>query len=390
VFQGNGNNEIVFARSTDHGQTFSQPTKLSEGSLDNQFADIAVTRNGTLYVAWNGTTGSRANGSPAMVYATSTNGGRSFSKPAVAARYDGFDAADTAGDPQEAAEAHEKAFENADGPESDAAPSSAGDSRDCGSGPFACRSGFTFFRHDSQPRITADPTDTSNTVYMVYDATVPSTEVASTSTYNTAPVAADGTLRVGQGSIYLTKKAGGSSTWTTPTRLAPETKGHQLFPDINADAGHLFAIWHDSRNDSGYSVQNPPGNATAKDAQGFHRPSSGIDTYGASSVNGGSSWTVSRMSSGTQQPNYEMFGDRRVPFHGDYNYVSSVGGFAYGTWTDDRQVVPGDDQRYTGGEGFDVLQCRTPDPAGEDGYGADTCPNAGGLDQDVYGASLTP
>jgi hypothetical protein len=390
VFQGNGNNEIVFARSTDHGQTFSQPTKLSEGSLDNQFADIAVTRNGTLYVAWNGTTGSRANGSPAMVYATSTDGGRSFSKPAVAARYDGFDAADTAGDPQEAAEAHEKAFENADGPESDAAPSSAGDSRDCGSGPFACRSGFTFFRHDSQPRITADPTDTSNTVYMVYDATVPSTEVASTSTYNTAPVAADGTLRVGQGSIYLTKKAGGSSTWTTPTRLAPETKGHQLFPDINADAGHLFAIWHDSRNDSGYSVQNPPGNATAKDAQGFHRPSSGIDTYGASSVNGGSSWTVSRMSSGTQQPNYEMFGDRRVPFHGDYNYVSSVGGFAYGTWTDDRQVVPGDDQRYTGGEGFDVLQCRTPDPAGEDGYGADTCPNAGGLDQDVYGASLTP
>ena len=389
VFQGNGNNEIVFARSTDHGATFSQPTKLSEGSLDNQFADIAVTRDGTLYVAWNGTTGSRATGSPAMVYAKSTNGGRSFSKPAVAARYDGFDAADSAGDPAEAAEAHEQAFENADGPESDEAPSSAGDSRDCGSGPFACQSGFTFFRHDSQPRITADPTDTSNTVYMVYDASVPSTEVASTSTYNTAPVGADGTLRVGQGSIYLTKKAGSSSTWTTPTRLAPEATGHQWFPDINADAGRLFAIWHDSRNDRGYSVQNPPGNATAKDASGFHLASSGIDTYGASSADGGGSWTVDRMSSVTQKPDYEMFGDRRVPFHGDYNYISSVGGFAYGTWTDDRQVVPGDDPRYTGGEGFDVKQCRTPDPAGEDGYGPDTCPNAGGLDQDIYGASLT-
>ena len=231
-----------------------------------------------------------------MVYAKSTNGGRSFSKPAVAARYDGFDAADSAGDPAEAAEAHEQAFENADGPESDEAPSSAGDSRDCGSGPFACQSGFTFFRHDSQPRITADPTDTSNTVYMVYDASVPSTEVASTSTYNTAPVGADGTLRVGQGSIYLTKKAGSSSTWTTPTRLAPEATGHQWFPDINADAGRLFAIWHDSRNDRGYSVQNPPGNATAKDASGFHLASSGIDTYGASSADGGGSWTVDRMS----------------------------------------------------------------------------------------------
>src|SRR3954454_17347764 len=199
VFQGNGNNEIVFARSTDHGRTFSHPSKISEGSLGNQFADIEVTRNGTVYVAWNGTTGSRARGVDAMLYARSTDGGRSFTKPAVAARFDGFDAADSAGDPEAAEEAHEQAFENADGPESDAEPSSAGDSRDCGSGPFACRSGFTFFRHDSQPRITADPADPSNTVYMVYDATDPATETASKSTYNTAPVGADGTLPRGPG-----------------------------------------------------------------------------------------------------------------------------------------------------------------------------------------------
>jgi hypothetical protein len=388
VFQGvAGNNEIVFARSTDHGQTFSQPTKISEGSLDNQFADIAVTRNGTVYVAWRGTTGSRATGSDAMLYTRSDNGGRSFSKPAVAAGFDGFDAADFAGDPEAAEQAHEQAFERADGPESESEPTSAGDSRDCGSGPFACRSGFTFFRHDSQPRITADPADTSNTVYMAYDATVPSTEVPSASTYNTAPVAAGGTLRVGQGAIYLTKKQGSSAGWSTPKVLAPTSKGHQLFPDINADGGYLFAVWHDSRNDPGYSVQNPPGNATAKDAQGFHLPTVGLDTYGASSVDGGGSWAVSRLSSQSQMPNFEMFGDRRVPFHGDYNYVSSVGSFAYGTWTDDRQVVGGDDPRYAGGEGFDVKQCRTQLADGT--WSADTCPNAGGLDQDIYGASMT-
>jgi hypothetical protein len=87
-------------------------------------------------------------------------------------------------------------------------------------------------------------------------------------------------------------------------------------------------------------------------------------------------------------PNYEMFGDRRVPFHGDYNYVSSVDAFAYGTWTDTRQVRPGDDPRYAGGEGFDVLQCRSADASGA--FGPDTCPNAGGLDQDIYGAAMAP
>jgi hypothetical protein len=387
VFQGlRGNNEIVFARSTDHGQTFSHPTRISEGSLDNQFADIAVTRNGTVYVAWRGSTGSRATGSPAMLWTRSTNGGRSFTKPAVAARFDSFDAADFAGDPEAAEEAHEQAFENADGPESDAEPTSAGDSRDCGSGPFACQSGFVFFRHDSQPRITADPADTTNTVTMVYDATIPATEVPSTSTYNTAPVR-NGTLMVGQGAIYLTQKVG-NGAWASPRLLAPTGTGHQFFPDVNADGGYVFAIWHDSRNDPGYSVQNPPGNATATDPESFHLATAGLDTYGASSNNGGRTWSAAvRLSTVTQRPNYEMFGDRRVPFHGDYNYVSSVGNFAFGTWTDTRQVRPGDDPRYAGGEGFDVWQCRTANADGT--FGPDTCPNAGGLDQDIFGTVYT-
>ncbi|KRE42783.1 hypothetical protein [Knoellia sp. Soil729] len=385
LFQGNGNNSIQFARSTNHGATFSHPAKISTGSKDVQFADIAVTSNGTVYVAYRQFDSRRGQQKAAIQYVVSTDGGATFSPAATAAQFEPFDAADFAGDPAAAKEAHEQAFEHADGPESEAGDESVGDSRDCGSGPFACQSGFVFFRHDSQPRITADPKSASQDVYLVYDATIPGTEEVSQTTYNTADP--QGThLRVGQGGIYFASMQGGS--WSAPRLLAPSAKGHQFFPDINADGGVLHALWHDSRNDPAYDVQYPPGNnGDVRDAAGFAAATRGLDTYAASSTNGGTDWALTQLSATSQMPNYEMFGDRRVPFHGDYNYVSSVGGFAYNTWTDTRQVAPGDDPRYAGGEGFDVHQCRTQDATGA--WSADTCPNDGGLDQDIFGAATT-
>ena len=386
LFQGiNGNNSIQFVRSTDHGATFSHPAKISTGSKDVQFADIAVTSNGTLYVAYRQFDSARGHQESSIQYVVSTDGGATFSKAATAAQFEPYDAADSAGDPEAAELAHERAFLNADGPESEAGEESVGDSRDCGSGPFVCQSGFVFFRHDSQPRITADPKSTSQNVYPVFDATIPGTEQASQTTYNTADPQGT-TLRVGQGGIYFATLSG--ATWTTPRLLAPTARGHQFFPDINADGGVLHAVWHDSRNDPAYSVQYPPGNNGAvRDAAGFAAATNGLDTYAASSTNGGTSWALARLSGSSQMPNFEMFGDRQVPFHGDYNYVSSVGSFAFNTWTDTRQVVPGDDPRNAGGEGFDVHQCRTQDAAGV--WSADTCPNEGGLDQDIYGAATT-
>jgi hypothetical protein len=389
IFQGvGGNNSIQFVRSTDHGRTFSNPMKISEGVLGNQFADIAVTSDGTIYITWRQFEGDRAKQDDAVVFVKSTDGGKSFTKPREITTFESFDAADFAGDPEAAEQAHEQAFENADGPESELSEESIGDSRDCGSGPFACQSGFVFFRHDSQVRSTADPKGNPNTVYVVFDAVKPATIEPADSTYNTAPVSDDGTLNVGQGAVYLTRTTDGGQTWSTPKLISNRAKGHQFFADINADAGHLYAVWHDSRNDPAYSVQYPPGdNGAVRDAQGFATHTAGLDTYGASSTDGGKSWNVFRLSSVTQKPNYEMFGDRRVPFHGDYNYVSSVGAFAFGTWTDTRDVKPGDDPRYQGGESFDVYQCRTKNPDGT--YSADTCPNAGGLDQNIYGTSFS-
>jgi len=96
------------------------------------------------------------------------------------------------------------------------------------------------------------------------------------------------------------------------------------------------------------------------------------------------------MSSATHQPSYEMFGNRQIPFQGDYNWVAlAFDGpdslFGYLAWTDSRDVRPGVDIRETDYvDGFDVFQCRTPAA-----LEPDRCPNAHGLDQNIYGQSLT-
>ena len=63
-----------------------------------------------------------------------------------------------------------------------------------------------------------------------------------------------------------------------------------------------------------------------------------------------------------------MFGNRDIPFHGDYNWISLANTdpndpnsplLAYMSWTDNRDVVPSTDPReIEEQEGFDVLQCR--------------------------------
>ena len=106
-----GNNSIQFVRSTDHGATFSKPAKISTGSKDVQFADIAVTSNGTVYVAYrqfetNGGTRRRR-------FSTSCppTAAQHSARPATAATFEPFDAADFAGDPDAAEAAHEQAYE---------------------------------------------------------------------------------------------------------------------------------------------------------------------------------------------------------------------------------------------------------------------------------------
>ena len=77
-------------------------------------------------------------------------------------------------------------------------------------------------------------------------------------------------------------------------------------------------------------------------------------------------WTTPYMSA-AYALNWEQFGNRDIPFFGDYNYISAVGATVLMNWTDGRDTVPGTDPRYTNGDGtdgFDVLQCRAQDSSG--------------------------
>jgi hypothetical protein len=101
-----------------------------------------------------------------------------------------------------------------------------------------------------------------------------------------------------------------------------------------------------------------------------------------------------------------MFGSRDVPFQGDYNWVAiadtnggAAGGLeAYVTWTDNRDVIPGDDPRETEQDGFDVDQClidlgEVAEPGDFNGprsrfdapFTGNNCGNSGGVDQNIYG-----
>ena len=156
-----------------------------------------------------------------------------------------------------------------------------------------------------------------------------------------------------------------------------------MFPDISADGGVLHALWWDSRHDVCYSPQRPIGNC----AGGATVPA--LDVFATTSSTAGATWTApQQVTDWTSNGNYEQFDARAVPFGGDYLWISSIGSAAYGTWTDWRDTVAGVDQRETEGsnDAADVLQCRTSTSSGS--FTGDTCPRAGGLDQNIYGASM--
>jgi hypothetical protein len=382
------NNGVFLARSSDGGRTF-RSQKISESVHGSQFCDIAVTRNGTVYVAWRQFEFKPNNGQMqgnAVAWVRSTDGGKHFSKPRIATGFVGWDP----GDQTVNAPAYGRAKYNAclvgdTGPGACASPEPRAFARDCGDGPLACRSGYVFHRVNTQVRITADPTSSGNPneVFVVYDASVPGSQVATGTTY--------GTISQGVGSqaaVYFTKTSNGGTSWSSPRRIDAQARGHQYFPDIAAESGRLHAVWQDSRFDgaSGPGGRDfravPVGNrAVAANPPGAVSAGPGLAAFYATSTNGGTSWASSEVTEARTMPQYEQYADRDVPFFGDYNYIAASGSKVFMTWTDNRDVVPGTDPRYPvdGTDGFDVLQCRV---AG----GPDTCPHNGGLDQNIYGA----
>ena len=399
-FVSGGNNFIELATSTDGGRTF-RTQKISDNVHGNQFCDIAVTRNGTVFVAWRqfefNPQSAQAQDN-AVAWVKSTNGGRTFTKPAVARPFLHWDLTDHFGAPEFAGRVRHDSCRAADYTLGACrAPEPAFHARDCGDGALACTSGYVFARSASQVRITADPTPSGNpnAAYVVYDASVPGSQTPTGTSY--------GSIEAGvgsQASIYFIKTTNGGQTWSAPARIDPQAVGHQFFPDIDADSGRLHAVWQDSRTDcaagppttpSGgdfrtvpfsnrWVAANPPGSERCGSG-----PNQGLHAVHARSTTDGASWTSTIVSTAATMPQYEQFGNRDVPFFGDYNYVDAAAGSVLMNWTDEREAVPGADPRYTNGDGtdgFDVIQCRV---FASGAWSADNCPNAGGLDQSIFG-----
>lgn len=351
-----GNSAIYLSRSTDHGATFSAPAKVSASVSGVQGPDIAVTRNGHVYVSF-GQSASNSGQRDAVDVVKSVDCGATFTAPRVLASFQatGLTDVDVAG----------------------------GTERDCGDAP-PCQSGYTFFRADTGPRSTADQAARSEVVHVMYEAIVPGSEVPTGTTFGWAGQPGAG----GQSAIYYVRYNGAARTVSAPQQVAPETVGQQLFPDLSVSAGTVHALWWDSRNDVNNNAatfrQRPVGN----DANGNVGPA--LDVYSSIAPAASGDWGPPvRISDVTTNPNYEQFGGRTVPFAGDYLWIDSEAGTTFGTWTDWRNTVAGDDQRETAPDetGADVLQCRTTKPDGS--LTGDTCPRAGGLDQNIYG-DLTP
>jgi hypothetical protein len=351
-FTGNGGVAIYLSRSTDHGVTFSAPKKVSAGVHGVQFPDVSVTSNGHVYVTYRQFE-AQGQQTDAVDLVKSVDCGQSFSSPRELTSFSPMGVTDV---------------------------TTAGDSaRDCGDAP-PCQSGYTFFRADTGPRSTADQAAAGEMVHVAYEAIVPGSEVRTSTTFGWTDQPGVG----GQSAIYYLSFNGATGAVSQPARVAVAEASQQLFPDLSVDRGVVHALWWDSRNDVNNDAlsfrQRPVGN----DASGNTGPA--LDVYAATRPAAGGTWTAAtRMSDVTSNPNYEQFGGRTVPFAGDYLWIDSKAGVTYGVWTDWRDTVAGVDQRESTPDenGADVLQCRTARADGS--FTGDTCPRAGGLDQNIYG-----
>jgi hypothetical protein len=381
------NSSVYIVRSTDHGQTFSSPLKISQTVHDIQFPDISITGDGSVFITYRQFADVRSSQQQdAIAYNVSRNCGRTFSAPHLITGFEPYDPTDIA-DPEPVGAAPKGGGgESPEAIEERAVGSVAGD---CGDLDAHCASGYTFMRGGTQIRSTADQGDkASQYVYLVYDPSIPGTEVSSGTTYDSI-TSADLPEKYHHGigsvsGIYFLRLNGSDGTHTAPVLIDdPRTHGGlQRFPDISVDAGQAHVLWWDSRNDMCFDPRRPLGNCADRTVV----PS--LDVFATQASTATLAWTPAvRVSDVTTNPNYEQFGGRTVPFGGDYLYISSVGSFSYGTWTDWRNVVQGTDPREGAGDEdgatADVHQCRVQNPDGS--WGPDTCPYAGGLDQNIYG-----
>jgi hypothetical protein len=305
--QGFPRDPMLFARSTDHGKTFSRPIPVSK-LVHPRFPDLAVGPDGALYVAFRS--------GDTLWAARSEDGGRSFQVPVqVAGAFVPFDSSHFSG----------------------------GSGEDCGVGPFRCKSRLIFSRFDTQAAVTADRSG----VHVVWNERI-------------------GT---GQSKLMFSSSPDGA-VWSPARQIDHVPVGHQYWPDIAAGGGVVTVVFHDSRRDPAYAPNLPPG--VRKNGS---NPGGAVDVYVAQSENGGGTWTERRVTTRLSNFNYLVPG--RIPFWGDYIYVSAAGRTVQVAWTDSRNLVVRRKNSFA-----------TYLPCPKDPFVNDPCLSQGGNDQNIYTARL--
>ena len=332
-------NAVLFSRSTDHGDTWSNPFRVTpQEHGTGSFADVAVGPDGTVYLTYV-TYPSSSRPTADVWLLVSTDGGVSFGAPIHVSSMELFDSNQFAG---------------------------ATGTVDCGDGPFACESGFTFSRFFSNSAVAGD----DDGVHVVW-----------------ASENGDGQSQV----FAWNADAAGENGDDEPAVIADNPEdGHQWFPDIASDGETLTVIYYDSVGDPGYAPDVPPGN----DVDGVNSGDV-VNAFVAQSPDG-LAWTPTQVSSAGSNFGWMTHGSRRVGFWGDYLYVSAVPGAVNVVWTDSRDLVPGVDPRDGAADnGFSVFQddcVYDPNDINAPAYTsptiADACLDQGGLDQNIYGARV--
>jgi hypothetical protein len=332
-------NAVLVSRSTNGGDSFSRPTRVTPQEHGTaSFADLAVGPDGTVYLTYV-TYPSSSRPTADVWLLVSTDGGVSFGAPIHVSSIELFDSNQFAG---------------------------ATGTVDCGDGPFACESGFTFSRFFSNSAVAGD----DDGVHVVW-----------------ASENEDGQSQV----FAWNADATGGNGDDEPTVIADNPgDGHQWFPDIASDGETLTVIYYDSVGDPGYAPDVPPGN----DADGVNSGDV-VNAFVAQSPDG-LAWTPTLVSSAGSNFGWMTHGSRRVGFWGDYLYVSAVQGAVNVVWTDSRDLDSGVDPRDGAADkGFSVFQDNCvydPDDINAPAYITptidDACLDEGGLDQNIYGARL--
>jgi hypothetical protein len=351
-FTGSTSTKIMFSRSTDCGQTWATPQKLSESNSINQGTNVTIDpSSGAIYVAWRRFAASQQ--PDAIVVAKSTDFGKTFpsKNTVVVATIAPFDQGTTP----------------------------------------------TQFRTNALPTIATSIDSTNKSRVHVAWA-------------QRDPVTHDGRI------VMSTSTDGSTWSAPVQVASAPITddfgnvfqRGHQFMPQLTSVAGRLVLVYYDQRLDHtlGFHIpnnpfvpdaqgrfylvrQDPQGELPANPQQVF---TLGIDdstltvrrhtvdlmvgtaapaaapsflSSPVSSYRFGLTATDSGMPTGLSQlqvntPNLPLFSQGTLPFLGDYidvagqNFVASPGGWsfntsssspfvAYASWTDNRDVKPPQD-----------------------------------------------